>query len=348
MATARKLPSGSWRVFQFIGMEGDKKKYKSFTAPTKKEAEFLAAEFMVQKKQKEAPENMTVGEAIDRYIESRSAVLSPSTVRGYKECQSLYFTTQFLDEKIGNLEQEDVQLAVNEMAKKVSPKSIRNAHGLLSAAVTAYRPDLILRTKLPIKIRSQIIVPEKADVTSLLKATDDPLLTAVIYLGAMVGLRRSEICALTWSDINFKTNQISINKAVVKNSKKGWSVKAPKSYAGTRTLDVPVDILSEIARLPREEEKVIPINPNAVSCRFDRFVKKLGLKIRLHDLRHYNASVMLALGIPDKYAMERMGHATPNMLKTVYQHTLQDKRAAVSDQLNEYFKTIHHEIHHES
>ena len=59
--------------------------------------------------------------------------------------------------------------------------------------------------------------------------------------------------------------------------------------------------------------------------------------LRLHDLRHYNASIMLALGIPDKYAMEIMGHATNNMLKTVYQHTMDSKNDEIAQTLSDFF-----------
>lgn len=66
--------------------------------------------------------------------------------------------------------------------------------------------------------------------------------------------------------------------------------------------------------------------------------KKLGMKeFRFHDLRHYNASIMLALGIPDKYAMQRIGHASNTILKNVYQHTMEQKQNEFSITLDEYF-----------
>lgn len=55
---------------------------------------------------------------------------------------------------------------------------------------------------------------------------------------------------------------------------------------------------------------------------------------RFHDLRHYNASLMLALSVPDKYAMERLGQATPGMIKAVYQHIMSDKREEVNEVVN--------------
>lgn len=340
MATARKLPSGSWRVRQYIGEDATGKKiYKSFTASTKKEAEFAAAEYMLTRKEKTAPMQMTVGTALDRYIAARSEVLSPSTIRGYKQARKNRLQG-LMSISLNELTQEKIQQEVNEDAKRYTPKTIRNAHGLLSAALGEYCRDMALRTKLPQKIRHEITVPEKPAIEKLVKATSGTILGVVISLGACLGLRRSEICALNWEDIDLVNKKIRVNKAVVQNDKKDWVLKSPKSYAGSRVLDMPDAVVFQLEQLEKESDRVVPLTPNAVAHRFDRCAKQLKLSIRLHDLRHFNASVMLALGVPDRYAMERMGHATPNMLKTVYQHTMQEKRTEVTAVVNDYFKDM--------
>ena len=85
--------------------------------------------------------------------------------------------------------------------------------------------------------------------------------------------------------------------------------------------------------------KVFSLTPDHITDRFERLQRKCfgEVRYRFHDLRHYNASVMLALGVPNKYAMERMGHATDNMLKAVYQHTMKDKQQEIAQQLNHFF-----------
>ena len=67
---------------------------------------------------------------------------------------------------------------------------------------------------------------------------------------------------------------------------------------------------------------------------------KAGLDITFHDLRHLNASVMLALNVPEKYAMERGGWKTPNVMKNVYQHTFSAQRIQIDSQINDYFNAI--------
>ena len=99
-------------------------------------------------------------------------------------------------------------------------------------------------------------------------------------------------------------------------------------------------VMATILSLPRDSDRVIPITPNAVTDRFIRIRDRLGSKIRLHDLRHYNASVMHALNIPEKYAMKRGGWKTPHVMKNVYQHAFKEKARIVDDTVNTFFDTL--------
>ena len=92
---------------------------------------------------------------------------------------------------------------------------------------------------------------------------------------------------------------------------------------------------------PHGTEYIVNLGRHGIYERFQRICKAAGVQhYRFHDLRHINASVMLALGVPDKYAMERMGHATNNMLKTVYQHTMKSEQEKISEQIDNYFSTL--------
>ena len=112
MAKAKKLPSGSWRVLVYAGLdEQGKRKYESFTAPTKKEAEFLASEFRFKQKKKINPGDMTLGEAIDAYIAKKDGVLSPSTIAGYKKIRRTRFQ-ELMGVKLKSLTTEALEQAV--------------------------------------------------------------------------------------------------------------------------------------------------------------------------------------------------------------------------------------------
>ena len=75
-----------------------------------------------------------------------------------------------------------------------------------------------------------------------------------------------------------------------------------------------------------------------MTVRFIRLRDSLGLKCRFHDLRHYAASIMHSIGIPDQYIMERGGWSSDAILKSVYRNVLKDKNNEFTDKTNEYFK----------
>ena len=82
---ATQLPSGKWRTQVYIGKDFEgKRRYENFIADSADEADFLALEFKLDKERRDFPKKITLGEAIDDYIESKDAVLSPSTIMGYK------------------------------------------------------------------------------------------------------------------------------------------------------------------------------------------------------------------------------------------------------------------------
>lgn len=338
MATrAKKLPSGNWRVNLYIGTDPDgKKKYKSFTAPTKKEAEYQAAEYALTRKEKRKPQALTVGEAIDRYIDNKTAVLSPATIYGYRK-QRRNMLQSLMNIRLESLSNETIQKAINRDAAHLAPKTVSNAYGLLAAALKEYAPDMNIAVKLPARVKPDIKIPTKQEIDVMLKlALDkgDHALYVAILLGSQMGMRRSEICALTPSDI--KNGYISITKAMVQDDQKKWIIKSTKTYAGKRTLQATAAVISALSDVkPADNGTLLGLTPDIISHRFGN----LPSVCRFHDLRHYYASVMLALGIPDKYAMERMGHASTGMLKAVYQHTMQDKQREVAETINAFFNT---------
>ena len=242
MATAKKLPSGNYRVLLYIGKDADgKRKYKSFTGPSKKDVEYQAAAYSL-KTQREAA-NMTVGEAMDKYIESKDTVLSPSTVREYKRSRARDLQN-VMNIPLSKLTQEMIQKEINREAKTHSPKSVRNMHGLLSATLDAYLPEFRLKTTLPQKTKPKIYVPTDGDIKVIMEAARETDLYVPILLAAFGSLRRSEICGLDKTDT--EDNPIHVCNAMVQDDNGDWVIKPPKSYAGDRLVKFPEAIFKEI------------------------------------------------------------------------------------------------------
>ena len=112
--------------------------------------------------------NITVKQAIDRYIESKTAVLSPSTIYGYKKANQRYLYILH-DVKIAKLDQELIKRAINKLSYCYSPKTVRNAYGLLHASLQMFAHDFVYRISLPQKIKSSFYVPDENEIKVIYK-----------------------------------------------------------------------------------------------------------------------------------------------------------------------------------
>ncbi len=309
-----KLPSGSYRI---------RKMYKGKTyavtfdyKPTQKEAiEFMAKELeKVQKKRLE----MNFKAAAEEYIESRKSVISPSTVRGY--CGIIRkMPTDFLNLNIHDITTMDVQKEINRYSKNHSPKSVRNYHGFISAVLGAFCPNIKLTTTLPQKVKNEPYIPSDDDIKKILDHAKNTQFEIPIIL-ACYGMRRSEICALALEDIS--EDVVTINKAMVQDENKKWIVKSTKTTAGTRQIVIPMSIADRI----REQGYVYKGHPNSITCFM--FKTQDSLKIphfSIHKLRHYFASQMSALGIPEADILKMGGWETDRVMKNIYRHSMIDK-----------------------
>lgn len=336
MAKAEKLKSGNWRAKAYMGTdENGKLIFQSFTASTKKEAEYLAAEAVLKKKEK--AKNMTVGEAIDKYISIKENVLSPTTIYGYKKIRQGYLQ-MLMDLPLQKLTQEIVQKAVNDESKRLAPKTVKSAHGLLSAALSIYRPELRLTTTLPRIQKKYKDLPTPAEIIDIVT---DSNIELPVLLALMCGMRMSEIKGIRKKDIDGE--YVTIQNVVVRVDRKDIAKEQTKTQNSARRLKLPkkiMDLINQI-ELENDDDYIVPETGSTIYKRFMRLIEKNGLKsMTFHDLRHLNASVMLMLNIPDKYAMERGGWATDNILKSVYQHTFSTEREAVDQRIEDYFENI--------
>lgn len=339
LPTPQKLPSGMYRCQVMV----DGKRVSVVEAdPDTAQAKAVALKSGLLQASKR-PEALTVGEAIDRYIESKDAVLSPATVFGYRRIRENALP-ELMHVKLRDLTQERVQRAINTMSKTRSPKTVRNAHGLLSAVLSVYRPDMVLRTTLPQKDVKEVAIPTEEEIALILQGCKGNKAELPIMLAIWLGLRASEIRGLTWSCI--KDGRIHINKAIVEGEH-GAVLKQPKTVSGDRWIKAPDAILEIINQQPKIDEYIVHMDAKAMYDHFTRLCNKLGIKrYRFHDLRHTSASIAMMLGVPNKYNQQRMGHRTDNMLKNVYTHTIKSREDQYADLLDSYFyQKLHTDLH---
>lgn len=345
---AKKLPSGSWRcqvyshteeIAQEDGSIKKKRIYKSFTCddPTPKgrrKCEKMAADWVIDKENHKIC-NLTFGEALDQYIESRSSILSPATIREYKRARKADLQ-DLMGIRIDSITQEQIQKEINKESLSHSPKSVRNMHGLLSAVLRTYRPNFALSTALPKKVRPKLNIPTEEDIQRLMAYVKDTDMEIPVLLAAFGPMRRGEICALDSKHI--KGNIVHVEYSMALNENNEWVRKPPKTISGDRYIEFPDFVIDKINDI---DGQIVKLNPAQVSNRFRRIIKKTGMPhFRFHDLRHYSASIQHALGIPDAYIMQRGGWGSDTVLKSVYRHVLEDKTEQMNKIANGYFENL--------
>lgn len=351
MAKAKKLPSGNWRCRATITDSDGNKVTMSFTAETAKKAEALAKMWqagMIEQKRQRETGGITLGEAIDNYIETcRCAGMSPATVRGYKTLRKNAY--KLIEKKaINKLTIQDVQRQINERAKTCSPKTLRNSLGLLSVVLKQNNVRMDLDSlRLPKREKKEMSIPSDAQVRALLDAScNDNDLYIAILLAAMMGMRRSEICALKWADVTHADagSFISLTKAIVPDGEGHYVEKAPKTAAGRRTLPVPHAVAEQLKRRRNLCPSIITVSPGAITARFEKLSRALGIPCRFHDLRHYHASVMIREGVPEKYIVTDMGHASFDMVRNVYGHVMEEKQSEINQKMDVHASAILEEV----
>ena len=340
MPKAKKTKAGTWkvRVYDYKDSSGTAH-YKAFTASTKKEAERMASEY----RQTPDIDDITIGEAVDSYIKIKEAALSPSSVRGYKSNYHNYFEhSSFGALRVSRLNSIAAQRFVSDLVLDgKSPKTVRCIYGLLTASVRMYRPGLVFAVTLPAPKKPELYTPTTDEVNRLIAfIKDDRDLYIAVLLCAFGPMRRSEACAIRYDDIDNKTNMITVRRSVVRGPDKEFVYKdLPKNYSSYRTIEYPPDVVRAIGR--GFGYVITKYNPESVTKRFSKALEDAGLPhFRLHDLRHYSASILHAIGIPDQYIMARGGWKTDHVMKRVYRDTISDEEKKMNDKINDYFSRI--------
>lgn len=335
MATAKKLPSGSWRCQASKVIDGKLTK-RSFTSTDKRKAELLALEWQSKVDEGNDTEHLTLAKAYERYIESKENILSPGTVRVYRNTAKEHLQ-DIMSVQVSRLTIEMIQRSINKCAARCHPKTVRNIHGLLSAVLKMFRPSFALTTTLPQKIPTDLHIPDDEDVKRLMAAVKGTDLEVPVLLAAFGPMRRGEICALTSDDIN--GNIVSVTKSVTRDQHGKTIVKTPKTSSSYRKIEYPDFVIEKLKDI---EGKIVNISPEHITRRFKRCLKRNGIpEFRFHDLRHYNVSILHALNVPDKYIMARGGWRTNYTMNNVYNHTLKSKQNEYDQKAFDHFNSVY-------
>ena len=335
--TPRRLPSGRYTIQ--LRAEG-----QSVTEDTAEKciarARAIRAGYIRAEKR---PENITLREACERYIDSRKNRLSHTTLEGYEKIINNYFA-DIMDLPLCELTEKKLDQSVERFAgsvskrtkRRYSSKTISNAFMLLTPIIREYAPGIdTKKVRLPEKKRKpvQLIAPQ--DIFAAVRGTEVEL---PVLLAMWLSLSMSEIRGLTKSK-SIRDGRISIVETVVDVRGRPVRKECGKEELRSRTLAIPGYIGRLIDQV--DGDIIVPMSAHAITKRFYRLLEKHSLPhIGFHKLRHVNASVMSMLDIPEKEALERGGWKTDAVYKQIYTHTFTHQRQESDRKLDEFFNEI--------
>lgn len=294
---------------------------------TKRMAEAWLQEVLVEARRGSLPGSVRTGVTFAdaaaewlRYIE-QDRERKPSTLRDYRSCLRVHLLPAFGDRPIESITEDDIerwQRGLDGISNRTRNKLIIQMHGIFRRARRVYKlptNPVALIEKHPIRASGDIEVFAPEEVWALVRAARDETDAALFLTAAFTGLRRGELLALRWRDVDFAGSTIR-----VRTSWAGGQLTTPKS-GKVRSVPMAPDVASALARLCERDEwtgddDLVFVSPvgsymsdAALGQRYKRALRRAGLReLRFHDLRHTFGTRMIAKA-DIRRVQEWMGHA---------------------------------------
>lgn len=287
---------------------------------------------------------MTVEAFLDRWLEE---VVQLTKEERTHEVYAYHVRAHILPalgrSRLDRLEPDQIQrLYARLLQSGLAPKTVRNVHGVLSSALAqavAWRivgQNVASLTKPPRATRRKGVRTLSPDEVRRLWAAANPRWKTLLLVAALTGARQGEILGLQWSDVDFARGTLTIQRQLQRSKR----LKEPKADS-RRSLDLTVierGLLAEHRRQQRELRAAVgaawedhdlifctdrgrPLGYRVVVREYKKFLRRAELPdISFHDLRHSNATILAAAGVPLKVIQERLGHADIKTTLEFYEH----------------------------
>ena len=298
-------------------------------------------------------DKLTVSEWADMWLKDHiEPARRQKTTERYRDVVKKYIVPYIGHMALQKIGPTDIKALESDwLSQGMSKQGVAYSHRILSACLKyGVRMEVIFRNPAevvePPKIeRKEIHPPSPSTVKEILEKSEslrEPLFPA-LWLIAYTGLRRGECLGLEWNNIDLNGQKISVVQSLVRSAQKGLILQPPKTRLSRRVIDIDSDTVEVLNRhrLGQGESKlmlgtsyvdrdlVFPndlgefLNPMALTRTLDRVCKRLGdSKIRLHDLRHFHASILIQEGSSPVMISRRLGHSSPSMTLDTYGHLM--------------------------
>lgn len=372
--TIRKRADGRWEARFSMGFDPKtgKQIQKSVYGQTQKEVrqKLSAALTELDSGTYIAPTSMKLGAWLDQWLQAYTGNVKPATKGAYEEHIRVHIKPYLGEVKLAKLTAPMVQNVYNTLLeeKGLSPKSVKNIHGVLHRALEQAKKLNYLRENpldaviLPRTEKPQLQTMDDADMIAFLQAIEGDAYEIELFVDAFTGLRQGELLGLTWDCVDFEHQTLLINKQ--HNRAKGEkefhfsSLKTEK----VRSLTVTDEVVEALRRQQRRQaaweaaagelwsnpdnlvfttEFGRYVNNKTLYMNFKRVMRSQGLsELRFHDLRHTFAVNSLKAGGDIKTVQENLGHATASFTLSTYTHATPGMKRESANRMGQYLRRI--------
>ncbi|MGI8683872.1 MAG: tyrosine-type recombinase/integrase [Acidimicrobiales bacterium] len=351
MATIRERERGVWEVRVFTGRDrtGRPTQLSRTVRGSKREAQRMAASLEVATPSKEA--GRTVADVLDEWQEVNAGVWAPASRRDYAGRIRFIAKDPIASMRLARLGVADVERWHARMRRAgVGETAIRGRHSALRAAVSqavrwgwiGMNPAMAARLRQPRQSPRQAMSTDDVHAVIAAAAAIDPAAALALRLAAAAGLRRAELAALRWADLD--GDQLTVDSSVARHPGEAGAsvlVDAPTKTANRRVVRLDADTVAAIETLRQERSAISPYlfsfdenppPPSRIGWWWTRARTAAGIdtKWRLHDLRHWSATIAISGGHDVRTVAGRLGHANPAMTLRVYAHAVDAADEAVA------------------
>ena len=329
-----RLPSGSYTAQVMV----DGKRHR-ITADTEERcaAELAAIKYRaMQKVKREKAGVLLLRDALENYLMARQDSLSPSTLLGYTRYMNTAFQSM-MDFDINNTTDEQWQAAIRRESKGKSAKYVANIWGFFSSAIyeaTGKKP----RVQLPQKKKNTRPYLDSDEVGIFVAAIKGKKIEIAALL-ALSSLRRSEIKALRWSDVDEKNSRIHVQGAMVYGEEGLVHKDQNKTETSNRWIPIIPPLQEAFAAADKTGEYIVPQSGNWIYDNINKICVENGLpEVGIHGLRHSFAILAYHLQIPTKITMELGGWKDEATVNKIYTHVSQKDIAKRAADFSQFFK----------
>ena len=357
----RERSPGHWAIILDVpGDDGNRRrKWHSFKG-SKREAQAECARLITEMKAGAYVEQhrQTLNDFLDHWERDWAATnVSPKTNERYSELLRTHVRPHIGAKPIQSIRVEDLNRLYSDLHQKIAPRTVKHIHRLLHRVLGhatkwgTLKRNVVALVDAPKVQATEAPALQLAEIPKMFAGLRDRILFPIAVVALGTGMRRGELCALRWQDVDLDVGTLRVEQSLEQTRKVGLRFKAPKSARGRRTISLSPAVVAELRRhwMAQQEQRLTlglgkappdalvfatwdgnPRQALGLTKDFSQAMEAIGLPhVTLHSLRHTHASQLITSGMDILTVSRRLGHSSPAITLTVYGHLLSpEDRAA--------------------